>query len=285
MNNILLTHKRGSHKTLWFGLIGAIIVIVGSILFSHAQTQKIENQKMNPTKPVPNDAELQRKLTKDQYYVTRECGTETPFQNAYWDNHQAGIYVDIITGEPLFTSLDKFDSGTGWPSFTKPIAKEKVVEKSDLTLGMDRYRQVIRDFIALLGSRANLALPHITPKDVLAYRNSITKTGKAARTANLSVKVVSAAFNAAVRQHIIESNPATALESLPVKAEERATFTPAQVSKLIRAAEGDWRGAILLGYYTGARLGDVANMRWSTIDLDHRLIRFTPSKTKKPVTI
>ena len=129
MNNILLTHKRGSHKTLWFGLIGAIIVIVGSILFSHAQTQKIENQKMNPTKPVPNDAELQRKLTKDQYYVTRECGTETPFQNAYWDNHQAGIYVDIITGEPLFSSLDKFDSGTGWPSFTKPIAKEHVVEK------------------------------------------------------------------------------------------------------------------------------------------------------------
>ena len=138
MNNILLTHKRGSHKTLWFGLIGAIIVIVGSILFSHAQTQKIENQKMNPTKPVPNDAELQRKLTKDQYYVTRECGTETPFHNAYWDNHQAGIYVDIITGEPLFSSLDKFDSGTGWPSFTKPIAKEHVVEKRDSSHGMER---------------------------------------------------------------------------------------------------------------------------------------------------
>jgi len=138
MNSILLTHKRGSHKTLWFGLIGAIIVIVGSILFSHAQTQKIENEKMNPTKPVPNDAELQRKLTKDQYYVTRECGTETPFQNAYWDNHQAGIYVDIITGEPLFSSLDKFDSGTGWPSFTKPISKEKVVEKRDSSHGMER---------------------------------------------------------------------------------------------------------------------------------------------------
>ena len=138
MNNILLTHKRGSHKTLWFGLIGAIIVIVGSILFSHAQTQKIENEKMNPTKPVPNDAELQRKLTKDQYHVTRECGTETPFQNAYWDNHRAGIYVDIITGEPLFSSLDKFDSGTGWPSFTKPISKDKVVEKRDSSHGMER---------------------------------------------------------------------------------------------------------------------------------------------------
>jgi integrase len=150
---------------------------------------------------------------------------------------------------------------------------------------MDRYRQVIRDFIASLGSRANLALSHITSKDVLAYRDSITKTGKTTRTANLSVKVVSAAFNAAVREHIIESNPATALESLPVKSEEKGTFTPAQVAKLVGAADGDWRGAILLGYYTGARLGDVANMHWSTVDWNKKIIRFTPSKSKKSVTI
>src|SRR5260370_17235668 len=104
---------------------------------------------------------------------------------------------------------------------------------------MDRYRKVIRDFIASVGSRANLGLAHITSKDVLAYRNSITKAGKAARTANLSVKVVSAAFNAAVRQHIIESNPATALESLPIKSEEKGTFPPAQVAKLVRAADAN----------------------------------------------
>jgi methionine-R-sulfoxide reductase len=138
LNSTLLTHKQGSHKTLWIGLVGAIVVIIGSILFSYAQGQKKEAEKMNPTKAVPNDTELQRTLTKDQYRVTRECGTETPFQNAYWDNHRAGIYVDIITGEPLFSSLDKFDSGTGWPSFTKPIAKERVVEKRDSSHGMER---------------------------------------------------------------------------------------------------------------------------------------------------
>ena len=138
MNSTLLTHKQGSHKTLWIGLLGAIVVIIGSILFSYAQGQKKEAEKMNPTKAVPNDTELQRTLTKDQYRVTRECGTETPFQNAYWDNHRAGIYVDIITGEPLFSSLDKFDSGTGWPSFTKPISKDKVVEKRDSSHGMER---------------------------------------------------------------------------------------------------------------------------------------------------
>jgi methionine-R-sulfoxide reductase len=138
MNSTRITHKRGSHKTLWIGLSGAIAVVVGSILFGYAQEQKKESEKMNPTKAIPTEAELRTKLTKDQYRVTRECGTETPFQNAYWDNHKAGIYVDIITGEPLFSSLDKFDSGTGWPSFTKPISKERVVEKRDSSFGMER---------------------------------------------------------------------------------------------------------------------------------------------------
>src|SRR5919201_3787359 len=138
----LIQPHHGSHKTLWFGLLGAIVVIVGSILFAYAQTQKREAEKqaenMNPTKQVPADAELRRQLSKDQYHVTRECGTETPFHNAYWDNHKSGIYVDIITGEPLFSSLDKFESGTGWPSFTKPIKPENVAEKRDRSYGMER---------------------------------------------------------------------------------------------------------------------------------------------------
>jgi integrase len=186
-----------------------------------------------------------------------------------------GEILERTTGEPL-RNYKVSDWLAHWLDMKAQVRAGKT---------MDRYRQVIRDFIASLGSRANLALSHITPKDVLTYRNLITKTGKAARTANLSVKVVSAAFNAAVRQHIIESNPATALESLPVKADEKETFTSAQVSKLARAAEGDWRGAILLGYYTGARLSDVANMRWGAIDWSNKIIRFTASKTGKAVTL
>ncbi len=138
MNTKRLTYTHGSRKTLWIGLAGTLLVVVGSILFGYAQTQKKEAEKMNPTKEVPNEAELRSKLTKDQYHVTRECGTETPFHNAYWDNHRAGIYVDIITGEPLFSSLDKFDSGTGWPSFTKPISTDNVTEKKDSSYGMER---------------------------------------------------------------------------------------------------------------------------------------------------
>lgn len=78
------------------------------------------------------------KLTKLQHAVTRENATEPPFQNEYWDNKEAGIYVDITTGEPLFSSQDKFDSGTGWPSFTKPIEASQVFEKSDNSSGMNR---------------------------------------------------------------------------------------------------------------------------------------------------
>ena len=134
----LIRPHHGSHKTLWFGLLGTVVVIVGSILLAYAQTQKKEAEKMNSTKPMPTEAELRSQLSKDQYHVTRECGTETPFHNAYWDNHKAGIYVDLVTGEPLFSSLDKFDSGTGWPSFTKPISSESVVEKRDSSHGMER---------------------------------------------------------------------------------------------------------------------------------------------------
>jgi peptide-methionine (R)-S-oxide reductase len=85
-----------------------------------------------------NEVDLKKKLTPEQYRVTQMCGTEPPFNNEYWDNHHAGIYVDVVSGEPLFTSLDKFDSGSGWPSFTKPIAKENVREKSDASHGMER---------------------------------------------------------------------------------------------------------------------------------------------------
>jgi methionine-R-sulfoxide reductase len=124
------------------------IALAGVAMFlNHAGAQK----KDEPAQPLTfmttpttsnekakSDEELRKKLTPEQYHITQQCGTEPPFRNEYWDNHRAGIYVDVVSGEPLFTSLDKFDSGTGWPSFTKPIAKEHVAEKSDRTLGAER---------------------------------------------------------------------------------------------------------------------------------------------------
>ena len=88
--------------------------------------------------PVPDDAQLQRRLTPLQYKVVRQNGTEPPFKNAYWNNHAAGIYVDIVSGEPLFSSKDKFESGTGWPSFTRPLEADHIVEKEDRSFFMVR---------------------------------------------------------------------------------------------------------------------------------------------------
>lgn len=92
--------------------------------------------RSSPTKP--SDAELRQRLTDLQYKVTQHEGTEPPFHNEYWDNHRPGIYVDVVSGEPLFSSLDKFESGTGWPSFTRPLNPDNVVERTDRKLLMKR---------------------------------------------------------------------------------------------------------------------------------------------------
>lgn len=86
----------------------------------------------------PSDDELKKRLTPLQYDVTQHAATEAPFENTYWDNHKPGIYVDIVSGEPLFSSLDKFDSGCGWPSFSKPLNDNKIVEHEDNSLMMQR---------------------------------------------------------------------------------------------------------------------------------------------------
>lgn len=86
----------------------------------------------------PDHKTLKENLTEEEFDVTQACGTEPPFHNAYWDEHRAGIYVDRVSGEPLFSSADKFDSGTGWPSFTKPINPQLIVQRKDLGLFLPR---------------------------------------------------------------------------------------------------------------------------------------------------
>jgi peptide methionine sulfoxide reductase msrA/msrB len=92
----------------------------------------------NKTQQKPSRDDLKRKLTPIQFTVTQENGTEKPFDNEYWDNKKDGIYVDIVSGEPLFSSTEKFDSGTGWPSFTKPLEPGNIVEKKDKGFFMNR---------------------------------------------------------------------------------------------------------------------------------------------------
>jgi peptide methionine sulfoxide reductase msrA/msrB len=126
------------------GIAAAVLFVAGIVVIvrhaAHAQQSDIaadESERMKIFKK-PEPAQLRKKLSSEQFEVTQQCGTEPAFHNAYWDNHKPGIYVDVVSGEPLFSSLDKFDSGTGWPSFTQPMKGTAVVEKTDSALGMAR---------------------------------------------------------------------------------------------------------------------------------------------------
>src|SRR5438094_9165836 len=105
----------------------------------HLAAQQQKSALPQPSKTMndfkkPDSQQLRTKLTPEQFAVTQQCGTEPAFRNAYWDNKKPGIYVDVVSGEPLFSSLDKFDSGTGWPSFTRPLEDEDVVRREDRKL-------------------------------------------------------------------------------------------------------------------------------------------------------
>src|SRR6266853_525681 len=115
--------------------IAAVLLAAGLSAGVYLAAQQ-KNTLPQPTKDMnalkkPDAEQLRSKLTPEQFAVTQQCGTEPPFRNAYWDNKKPGIYVDVVSGEPLFSSLDKFDSHTGWPSFTRPIKSTEVVEKKD----------------------------------------------------------------------------------------------------------------------------------------------------------
>ena len=99
----------------------------------------------------PTDAELRQRLTRQQYQVTQHEGTEPPFANEYWNNKRPGIYVDVVSGEPLFSSLDKYDSGTGWPSFAQPLEAANVVTRTDRKLWMARTEARSRQADSHLG--------------------------------------------------------------------------------------------------------------------------------------
>jgi methionine-R-sulfoxide reductase len=123
-----MSHRRNAADPLTLALLGLTALACQAQAQSSASPQ--EDARMSKYQK-PSDTELRKKLTAQQYEVTQHEGTEPPFHNAYWDNHRPGIYVDLVSGEPLFSSLDKYDSGTGWPSFTRPIDPSHVTTRTD----------------------------------------------------------------------------------------------------------------------------------------------------------
>ena len=151
-----ITSEERSAISTYVGVSIAIVLIAGGLyLFFLAQKEKKETTGFDPNRPVPSDAVLKHRLKAEEYFVVREGGTQTPFQNEFWNNERAGIYVDVITGEPLFTSLDKYDGQIGLPTFSKPISKDLLVEKLDASNDMQRTE--------VRAKRSNAHLGHLFP--------------------------------------------------------------------------------------------------------------------------
>jgi len=156
---------------------------------------------------------------------------------------------------------------------------QKRKSRSDKT-GL-RHEQMMNEFVAFLGPRARRNIAAISSRDIAAFRDQRQARGLAPSTLNTDITVLSAAFNAAARQGHITINPCGAIEPLRERTVHKSTFTPEQVSALINIADGEWKGLILTAFYTGARLGDCANLQWKHIDLvsEIKTIRFDQGKT------
>jgi integrase len=156
----------------------------------------------------------------------------------------------------------------------------KQKQKSRAAATGKRHAQMMREFIKFLGARAKLNIAAITSKDIAEFRDKRHALGLAEGTVNLEVAILSSAFNAALRQGHISVNPCLAVEALKNKPKRKHVFTIEQVSALLKAAQGDWRGLILIGFYSGQRLVDCANLRWRDLDLlsEIKTIRFAVRK-------
>ncbi len=139
MRSNLSANFRGPRVLAWLLLAAGALWLIGLHEGASVDAQPPGSPIMSKqTYTKPSDAELKKRLTPLQYEVTQRDATEPAFRNALWDNHEAGLYVDVVTGEPLFASVHKFDSGTGWPSFTQPVEPGRLVEKTDRSYGMVR---------------------------------------------------------------------------------------------------------------------------------------------------
>ena len=138
MNGGRITSEEKSTLSTYLGLIVVTALAAGGIYFFILTQEVKEIVGFDPNRPVQSDAVLKRRLKAEQYHVVRESGTQMPFQNEFWNNERPGIYVDVITNEPLFTSVDKYDGGLGMPTFSKPISKDLLVESLDTSHEMQR---------------------------------------------------------------------------------------------------------------------------------------------------
>lgn len=184
--------------------------------------------------------------------------------------------LEIASGEKLYDpSIEEWLCG--W------VAEKR---RSRASKTVTRYEGVISKFLdALPEKKRRSSVGSLTINDIRAHRDKLLEGGRTEVTANSVVQTLRIPLNAAKRQGIIVHNPAEGVELLTERSSEKDVFTPEQVMRLVDVAEGDWKGLILAGYYTGARIGDLSKLEWSSVDLEEGVIRFVQNKTKREVQI
>ncbi len=202
--------------------------------------------------------------------------------------HASGLSSGRLTVERVREALMELTeriTGESVADFTaEGWLREWLTQKAVTTKpgSFTRYSAVIERFLVFIGNKAKGGLQHVRPAEVRAYRQAQLDAGKASHSCNLEVKIISMPFRKAQKLGIIRLNPAEGVESLESDSERREPFTLEQVQAILAHAPGEeWRGLILFGLYTGARLGDCAGMRWGNVDLHKGAVTFTPAKTKR----
>ena len=163
----ITSDKRSSFRS-YVAIVVAVLLAAGVIyLFFLSQKESRDTYGFDPNRPIPSDAVLRGRLKPEEYNVVRQGGSQMPFQNEFWNNQRSGIYVDVIDGQPLFTSIDKYDSGLGIPAFSKPISQDLLIEKPDNSQDMHR--------IEVRAKRSDAHLGHVfaDPKSPTGRRYSI----------------------------------------------------------------------------------------------------------------
>jgi integrase len=203
------------------------------------------------------------------------------------DQATAGILTDARVRKIVYEIVEKATGKkVNAPTIRQWLDQWIRLEKGAVTPGtINRYQQVARNLVDDLGPKADAPLEALATDDFLKFKENRLKAGLSPRGVNLLIKILKRPFKIAVDEGRLDRNPAAAVRTMKTSAARKGIFSPEQVTQLIEAAKGDWKGLVLLAYFTGGRLGDLARLRWDNINLDDKTIEFAQKKTGAAVKI
>lgn len=268
-------HRTGQSSSYWI----AVCTVNSKRIWKTTKVpiEPLAGRDEEPDGSLPTRKELREKAETVARGIERALKAEQ--EGTATEANLRAIFSDILrrtegkslTNHSIKSLLDEWLSG-----------RRSIVTPGTLV----KYGQIKKDFLGSLGKRATARLDAISQSDFIRFRDSLLKGGRSPATVNLYLNVLSTPFTLAFEQGLIGLNPLSGIPSVKPDHIEKGVFTPGEIAALLRSAQGtDWKGVILTGYYTGARLQDISKLRWESVHLENRRIRFVAQKTGKPVEL